>query len=89
MDVMIQSAVSTVHIHINGRINHRMIQRGVEHGFFILRAFYFKLTERTVPAIGCRSCYLLKRFSACFGCQIFQSALRTDGGKSYLDNQLR
>ena len=89
MDVMIQSAVSTVHIHINGRINHRMIQRGVEHGFFILRAFYFKLTERTVPAIGCRSGYLLKRFSACFGCQILQSTFRTDGGKSDFDNQLR
>ena len=43
MDIVIQTTIRTVHIHIYGRINHGMIKRSIEHCLLVGGTFYFEM----------------------------------------------
>ena len=39
MNIVVKAAILAVNIHINGRINHRVVQRSVKHGFLVFSSF--------------------------------------------------
>ena len=49
MDVVVDAAVLAVYVHINGGVDHRVIERGVKHGFLVLSAFRLNDGEFLVP----------------------------------------
>ena len=86
---MIQTAIRSIHIHIDRRINHRMIKRSVKHCFLIGSSFYFKMIQFIIPV--CTGCFsqLFKALSGSFGAQILNSSLGADSRECYFHNQFR
>ena len=48
---VVETAVAAVYVHINGRIDHRVVERGVEHLLLVLGAGYVYAREFLLPGI--------------------------------------
>ncbi len=87
MYVMVQSAISTVYVHIYRRVNHGVIKRGVEHRLLVACSFNLEMVQFAVPIrSGCFG-QLLETLSGSLGTQVLQSAFRADCRQGYLYNQ--
>ena len=82
MDFPVNAAVAPVHVHVNGRIDHRVIQCGKKARLLVFRAFARHYAKFAFPCLRRLAPDLLERFPASFGGQVFQSALLRDARES-------
>ena len=83
VDIMIQPAILSVHIHIDTRIDHGVIQRGVQHRQLVVRAIGFDNGQFLIPGFTGTSRQPVKIIAGGFSPQIFQSAIRAYAGKRH------
>ena len=87
MDITIQSAILAIHVHIDTRVDHRMIERSVEHGLLVGRSLTLQRTEFVVP-VGTRLlAERLKRFSRRLTSQVANRPLRAYRRQGHLQRQ--
>ena len=88
VDVMVHTAVRAVDVHIYRWVDHRMVERRVEHRALILRALDLKSAHIVVPRLARRRRNLVEAASRSLRTQIRHSALRTYGRERNLHNKL-
>ena len=81
VDIMIQPAILSVHIRIYARIDHGVIQRGVQHRQLVARAGSFDNGQFLIPGFTGTSRQLVETIAGGFSPQIFQSAVGADSRK--------
>ena len=89
MDLVVKASVFAIHVHIDRRVDHRVVERGVEHFLLSLRSLDLDLGKLFLPSVRGRRGDLLERFSRSLGRKVLQRALRSCGGQSNLHGQLR
>ena len=87
VDIAVEAAILSVHVHVDAGIDHRVIERGVEHAALVGRTFATKGREGLVPNAACLIAELFKRLAVRFGPQIAQGSLRADGRKGHTKGQ--
>ena len=75
--VVVQSAVTAVHVHVQGRVDHRVIQGGIEHGLLVGRSVHFDEGKRLIPCSGRFGTEGLETLSGRLGPQVLQRPLRS------------
>ena len=51
VDVLVQSAVSAIHVHVDGGVDHGVVVRGIEHCLLVFGAFHLYGGELAVPIV--------------------------------------
>ena len=87
VDVAIEAAVLTVGIHIDARVNHGVVERGVEHGFLVSGAFAFHGGKFAVPLPPGLLAECFETSAVGFGLQVEEGAFCAYGGKCHLQRQ--
>ena len=77
MHIVVQSAVTAVHVHVQGRVDHRVIQGGIEHGLLVGSTVHFDEGKRLVPGSGRLGTEGLETLSGRLGPQVLQRPLRS------------
>ena len=87
VDIMIQPAILSVHIRIDTRIDHGVIQRGVQHRQLVVRTIGFDNGQFLIPGFTGTSRQPVETIAGGFSPQIFQSAIRADSRKRHFHFQ--
>ena len=85
---MVHTAVRAVYVHIYRGVDHRMVERRVEHRALILRALDLKSAHIVVPRLARRRRNLVEAAARSLRTQIRHSALRTYGRERNLNHKL-
>ena len=85
---MVQSAVTAVHVHVQGRVDHRVIQGGIEHGLLVGRSVHFDEGKRLIPCSGRFGTEGLETLSGRLGPQVLQRPLRSGCAYGHFHRQL-
>src|SRR6185312_13931568 len=75
--VLIKAFVPAVNVHINGRVYHGMVHRGIKILLVILAAFYYNFMQFSFPQLLAVVFYLVKVPARYFGLHIVQRAVDT------------
>ena len=87
MHFPVHAAVAAVHVHIDGRIDHRVVQRRIEAGLLVGRAFALHHAEFPFPCLRGLLTDFFERLSGSFRCQVLQRALRRNGRQRHFHLQ--
>ncbi len=87
VDVVVETTVLAVDIHIDGGVDHGMVERGVEHGFLVVGTLGLDDGELTAPFVLRLGKQLLEAFALGFGLEVAQGALGADGGERHFHLQ--
>ena len=79
VDVVVQATVFPIDIHIDRRINHRVIERGVEHGLLVFCPFDLEAIQFAVPVFPSRRSQFVEGSAGSLGAQVLQGTLGADG----------
>ena len=74
MDVVVQPSVLPIDVHIHRRVDHGVIERGVEHGFLVVAALGLKDAQFFVPFVLGFGQQCVEVASVGLGVKVFQGA---------------
>ncbi len=84
MDIVVETTVFPIHIHVDRRIYHRVIERRVEHRQLVGRALSLDYVKAFVPVVGCLREDCVKILATRLRTQVFQSPFGAYARKPYL-----
>ena len=87
VDFPVEAAVAPVHIHIDRRIDHRMIIGGIEHRLLVLAALDGDALQFAVPCFGSRGPDLVETAAGSLGAQVLQRSFHAHGRQGDLHLQ--
>ena len=87
--VVVQSAVTAVHVHVQGRVDHRVIQGCIEHGLLVGRSVHFDEGKRLIPCSGRFGPGFLETLAGSLGLQVLQCALHAGRAQRHFHGQFR
>ena len=89
VDLVVEASVGSVHVHIDRRVDHRMVKGRVEHFLLGFGTLDFHLGEFLLPGGQGFATDLFERLAFSFGFQVLQGSGRSGGGKGNLYGQFR
>ena len=72
VDLMVEPAIGSVHVHVDRWVDHRVVERGVEHLLLVICAFDVNLGQFLFPGLFSCGSYLVERLSFRFSKEILQ-----------------
>ena len=87
VEFVVEPAIEPVHILIDGRIDHGVVEGGVEHGFLRLRALDFYAGQFLFPGRFRFCTYLREALSLRLRLKVLEGAGGAGGGYAYLHRQ--
>ncbi len=84
MDFPVNAAVASVHVHIDGRVDHRVIERRIEARLLVVGALALQYTEFLFPGAGGLAPDRLERLAGSLRSQVLQGPFRRDSRQGHL-----
>ena len=89
MDIPIHPTILAIHIHIDARINHRVIQRGIKHRFLVFSTLTVNDSQFLFPCVMRLLANSLKTLTSSLSCQVLLSSFCRNSRQSHLYHQIR
>ena len=84
----VHTAVLAVHVHVDGGVDERVVERGVDHGLLVVRALAFDASELLLPGLTRRGVDLVEGLARGLSPEILQCALFAHGRERHLHGEL-